>query len=229
MGKKCSTCDKTKSIKEFGKNRNNQDGYQRQCKSCCKAYQEIYRQSDVGKEARRRHSQSEKGKGTARKRNRRYGQSNAGKGAQKRYKQSDKGKQVSTRSNRRYKQSEKSKKATKRYEQSEKGMQSRKKRNATRRTRKTQAGGFYTVDEWYNLCKFYNFQCLKCKRQFPFEKLSLDHIRPVSKGGSSYIWNTQPLCRNCNSSKGNKEIDYRKTLPDWINRDGPVWQQDTLF
>ena len=98
-----------------------------------------------------------------------------------------------------------------------------------RRTRKTKTGGIYTTDEWYNLCEFYGFHCLMCHQEFSFNQLTIDHIKPISKGGSSYIWNLQPLCLFCNSSKGNKEIDYRKTLPDWINRDGPVWQQDRLF
>jgi hypothetical protein len=24
-------------------------------------------------------------------------------------------------------------------------------------------------------------------------------------------------------------MDYRQTLPDWINRDGPIWMQRSLF
>lgn len=49
--------------------------------------------------------------------------------------------------------------------------------------------------------------CLKCGSKY---KLSLDHIIPISKGGKNCIENLQPLCKNCNSSKGSKIIDYRK-------------------
>jgi len=36
-----------------------------------------------------------------------------------------------------------------------------------------------------------------------------DHVLPVSKGGTSYISNIQPLCQPCNSGKKDKHIDYR--------------------
>lgn len=75
------------------------------------------------------------------------------------------------------------------------------------------AGGSYTFDEWYNLCEFYEFHCLKCRKIFPFGSLTVDHVKPISKGGTSFIENIQPLCKKCNSSKNDKETDYRKPNP----------------
>jgi 5-methylcytosine-specific restriction endonuclease McrA len=47
-----------------------------------------------------------------------------------------------------------------------------------------------------------DFRCVHChNRRF----LSLDHIIPVSKGGSDEPSNLQTLCRSCNSRKGNKD------------------------
>lgn len=75
-----------------------------------------------------------------------------------------------------------------------------------RRTKKTQAGGSFTVEEGLNLCFEYDNRCLCCCKLRP---LTADHVLPVSKGGSSYIENIQPLCGPCNYSKGAKHIDYR--------------------
>lgn len=50
--------------------------------------------------------------------------------------------------------------------------------------------------------------CLKCGAQ---DRLEVDHIVPVSLGGSNDLNNLQILCRTCNASKLNKNAnDYRK-------------------
>jgi 5-methylcytosine-specific restriction endonuclease McrA len=43
------------------------------------------------------------------------------------------------------------------------------------------------------------YRCVKCGTHV---NLSIDHIHPVSKGGSDDESNLQTLCRSCNSSKG---------------------------
>jgi 5-methylcytosine-specific restriction endonuclease McrA len=53
----------------------------------------------------------------------------------------------------------------------------------------------------------YGKKCLCCGSE---NKLSLDHVIPIQKGGKDEIENLQPLCKSCNSSKGIKVIDYRK-------------------
>lgn len=86
-----------------------------------------------------------------------------------------------------------------------------------RRTRKTQAGGSFTVGEWKALCEQYNNRCACCGQEKP---LTFDHVIPVSKGGTSDISNGQPLCRSCNSSKSDKTIDYRTNggVKRWIQK-----------
>ena len=43
------------------------------------------------------------------------------------------------------------------------------------------------------------YRCTKCGSEVD---LTLDHIVPVSKGGTNVWWNLTTLCRPCNSSKG---------------------------
>jgi hypothetical protein len=49
----------------------------------------------------------------------------------------------------------------------------------------------------------YKFKCVQCEENNE-KRLTIDHIIPVSKGGSDEIKNLQILCRSCNSKKGNK-------------------------
>jgi len=78
--------------------------------------------------------------------------------------------------------------------------------NAKRRALKRGAIGSYTLGEWELLKKQYGYKCPACGKGEPEIKLCLDHIIPLSKGGSNYIENIQPLCKPCNSHKYNKLI-----------------------
>lgn len=90
-------------------------------------------------------------------------------------------------------------------------------KDVRRRTAKTKAGGSFTGAEWKALVKHQNGRCLACGKE---TNLTADHVVPVSKGGSSNISNIQGLCKSCNSSKGDKTIDYRKGdgFLRWIQR-----------
>lgn len=66
--------------------------------------------------------------------------------------------------------------------------------------------GTYSQKEWKELCDKYDNRCLCCGKKKP---LTVDHVVPLSKGGSNSIDNIQCLCLECNCSKGTKTIDYR--------------------
>ena len=84
------------------------------------------------------------------------------------------------------------------WAKTEKGKVSHRRAVTNRRARMMGAAGFNC---WETCLKVYNYQCAWCGSK---ENLQLDHITPLSKGGSNWQFNCQPLCRKCNASKGNK-------------------------
>ena len=73
-----------------------------------------------------------------------------------------------------------------------------------RRALREKAEGTFTLDEWERLKEYFNYKCVHCGLQEPEIKLTADHIIPLSKGGSNWIINIQPLCGICNSINGAK-------------------------
>lgn len=51
-----------------------------------------------------------------------------------------------------------------------------------------------------------SFTCQYCGQQAPDIVLHVDHIKPVSKGGTNSTLNLITSCRDCNGGKSNKEI-----------------------
>jgi 5-methylcytosine-specific restriction endonuclease McrA len=78
-----------------------------------------------------------------------------------------------------------------------------------RRAKEKNAKGSFTLEEWQDLLKKFNHVCPMCRLKEPEIKLTVDHIIPISIGGTNYISNIQPLCKVCNSIKGIKTIDLR--------------------
>lgn len=70
-----------------------------------------------------------------------------------------------------------------------------------RRARKRSAGkllGHHTESEWLALLATFDGACATCGVR---DRITRDHIIPLSKGGSDLIENIQPLCVSCNCKK----------------------------
>lgn len=67
-----------------------------------------------------------------------------------------------------------------------------------RRSLQRNAEGHFTAQQWKELKEMHKQLCAGCNLP---KKLTVDHIIPLSKGGSNHIENIQPLCVNCNSQK----------------------------
>jgi len=68
-------------------------------------------------------------------------------------------------------------------------------------------GEHFTEEEWLALMEFYGGRCLCCGST---ENITVDHVIPLSLGGSNSIANIQPLCEGCNLDKGQDVADYRQ-------------------
>lgn len=73
---------------------------------------------------------------------------------------------------------------------------------SNRRVRMNGADGSHTMEQKAEVLSRHQFRCAEptCRKDIK-GKVHWDHIMPVSKGGTNYIWNLQPLCRSCNSRK----------------------------
>lgn len=68
------------------------------------------------------------------------------------------------------------------------------------------AEGNFTWKEWENLKRKHNYTCVICGKREPKIKLTIDHIIPISRGGTNWISNIQPLYKSCNSKKWKRLI-----------------------
>lgn len=82
-----------------------------------------------------------------------------------------------------------------------------------RRAKRRAASGSHSAEEISNLLKKQNYKCAACNKGIK-KKYTVDHIVPLSRGGSNFIENIQMLCRFCNTSKGVQDH------VDWAQKNG---------
>lgn len=88
--------------------------------------------------------------------------------------------------------------------------------NSRRKARKLAASGFHTKEQFLAKCEFFGWRCYLCDIQLSLETVTLEHRKPLSRGGSNWIANIAPACKFCNSRKHNKtEQEYRKIVAEY--------------
>lgn len=98
---------------------------------------------------------------------------------------------------------------TKKYFQTEGGKLVRKMIDANRKYLKRTQGTGITLQQWNELLEIYNHRCVYCGiheivLNVLGQKLTIDHVIPLSRGGEHSIENIVPACGECNSKKGVK-------------------------
>lgn len=92
--------------------------------------------------------------------------------------------------------------------------------SSQRRALRAGNGGSYTQEQRTEMLEYFNYKCAytgKCIEN----NLHVDHITPVTKGGSNYIYNLVPATPSANMSKGNKDME------EWY-REQPYFSEDRL-
>lgn len=82
-------------------------------------------------------------------------------------------------------------------------------KEAQKNTKRRQATGSFTKEEWLSKKELFKYKCPCCGRKEGKELiLTIDHIIPIRLGGTHDISNIQPLCPTCNFRKKIKIIKY---------------------
>ena len=195
----CKKCNRELPIEEFRRGHS-------PCRQCEREAARLYRQTGGYKNAQEKYRSSPKGIATTGAREERpdikavrlaYALSEAGKERQRHYARSEKGKKNARKRQRKYRNTPKGRKATR-----ARGR----KRDNTFRWQQRRAKQFLTPEdirltkkEWKEIQGRNNHRCHYCGKKAP---LTIDHVIPLSQGGSHSKENIVPACQSCNSSKG---------------------------
>jgi hypothetical protein len=80
--------------------------------------------------------------------------------------------------------------------------------------------GSHTKKDLDNLLLRQNGVCPLCNEKLVENNIQLDHIIPVSKGGTNFIGNLQYTCAKCNISKNNMpSIKYKNKIKNYPSED----------
>lgn len=68
--------------------------------------------------------------------------------------------------------------------------------------------------------------CAYCGKGLNKRAMTVDHIRPISKGGKNSMKNYLPACQECNCMKGSRHIDKWRVLAKKL---GKLYKDDLFY
>lgn len=85
--------------------------------------------------------------------------------------------------------------------------------DARKRAARLAAPGHHTADDIRHIRQGQRDKCAYCPKKLNTVRWHIDHIQPLSRGGSNYRRNLQILCQPCNQAKYAKDpIDFARSL-----------------
>ena len=95
----------------------------------------------------------------------------------------------------------------------EKNKHKRKMYKQRRRAAEANAEGEFHSDDILKIFDMQRGRCGICSKKRKLKEMHVDHIEPLSRGGSNWPKNLQMLCKKCNLSKSSKDqIDFMREL-----------------
>jgi hypothetical protein len=70
---------------------------------------------------------------------------------------------------------------------------------AVRNRKRTQAEGDFVKRLLLDKLEYWGYKCWICNGSYT----AIDHVKPLSRGGSNWLSNLRPICGSCNSRKHN--------------------------
>lgn len=184
--KKCKKCRKTKSLDKFVKNKSCTDGTEGTCLECARTLQKSNpKYAEQHRESARKWEIAHREQRRQIERNRYAKNSPEITETKKKWRQDN---------------PEKVKEIRKRT------YENNKEKSFIRAHKRRTLIGNATAEDIKELKSSYGF-CVYCNKKV---KLEIDHIKPITLGGTNDVENLVPVCRSCNSSKRNK------TLLSWL-------------
>lgn len=210
--KKCTRQDCTVPIElqEFGNNKSTKDGLMPICKVCKSLKDKKYRESEKGKQTKKRNSCSEHtiehrkeyySRPEVQERVKKYKSTEEYKAQQRKYANQEIRKQA----RKEFTQTETHKRWKLKYYSSEQYRIGKQASEGKRRAKKKSGDSNTITREYLELLKFtQKHECHYCKQKLDFSKrksVHLDHYIPLAKGGLHCISNVVWACAKCNLSK----------------------------